>query len=88
MSPRTPTVTPRVVAEAIARALPAIADRPAASLVPLLRLLDELLAATDGDLPADARPTVEALSQSGGQAGRLARSILARDRVELEIGRE
>ena len=39
----------RVVAEAIGRTLPALAERPPAKLVPLLRLLDELLAG-DGQL--------------------------------------
>jgi len=69
----------RVVADGLAGALPSIALRPAGSLVPALRLLDELLAATPRRLPDDARSTVEALSRSAGQAGRLARSILARE---------
>jgi hypothetical protein len=66
------------VAEAIAGAMPALDERPAAKLVPLLRLLDELLAGT-GTSPLDvARPSLELLTGAGGQAGRLARSILSR----------
>jgi hypothetical protein len=66
------------VAEAIGRTLPALAERAPAKLVPLLRLLDELLAGT-GRSPAEAaRPVLEAIASSAGQAGRLARSILAR----------
>jgi len=67
-----------VVAESIARSLGAVRERPAASLVPLLRLLDELLAATGSGVVDAARPDLETLGSSGGQAGRLARSILAR----------
>jgi hypothetical protein len=71
-------VTARVIAEAIGRTLPALAERPPAKIVPLLRLLDELLAAT-GALPVDdARAFLEQLGRSSGQAGRLARSILTR----------
>ena len=66
------------VAEAIGGSLNALADRPAAKLVPLLRLLDELLAGTGGGPTEDARRHVEALATSGGQAGRLARSIGSR----------
>jgi hypothetical protein len=66
------------VAEAIAQTLPALAERPAAKLVPLLRLFDELLAATDAPPVDVARPTLERLTGAGGQAGRLARSILSR----------
>ena len=66
------------VAEAISGVLPALAERPPAKLVPLLRLLDELLAGA-GSTPAPvARPPLEQLAGAGGQAGRLARSILAR----------
>ncbi|MEA2609916.1 MAG: hypothetical protein QOJ75_2159 [Chloroflexota bacterium] len=69
------------VAEAIARSLPALGERPAAKLVPLLRLFDELLAGT-GNAPAeDGRQPLERLAGSGGQAGRLARSILSRGPV-------
>ena len=58
--------------------LPALADRPPARLVPLLRLLDELLAAT-GAIGSDGdSASLVSLSQAGGQAGRLARSILSR----------
>jgi hypothetical protein len=67
-----------VVADGIGAALSAIAGRPPRSLVPLLRLVDELLAGTGRPLSAEARPTLEALAKSGGQAGRLPRSILAR----------
>ena len=66
------------VAEAIARTLPALAERPPAKLVPLLRLLDELLAGS-GTAPAEAaRGPLERIAATGGQAGRLARSILSR----------
>jgi hypothetical protein len=44
----------------------------------LLRLLDELLAASDRKLPADAGLALQALATSGGVAARLARSILGR----------
>jgi hypothetical protein len=44
----------------------------------LLRLLDELLAATETRAVEDAHPDLEILGSRGGQAGRLARSILAR----------
>jgi hypothetical protein len=47
-------------------------------LVPLLRLLDELLAASGNPLSTDARPPLERLGGTGGQAGSLARSILSR----------
>jgi hypothetical protein len=67
-----------VVAEAVARCLPALADRPTAKLVPLLRLLDEVLAATGSPAAAEARPVLEGVAGAGGQAGRLARSILSR----------
>lgn len=66
------------VAEAVARTLPALAGRPSAKLVPLLRLLDELLAGTGRPSAEDARPPLERLVAAGGQAGRLARSILSR----------
>jgi hypothetical protein len=66
------------VAEAIGGILPALVERPPAKLVPLLRVLDELLAGT-GLPPAPAgRATLATLAGVGGQAGRLARSILAR----------
>jgi hypothetical protein len=68
----------RVVAEAIARTLPAVSERPAAKLVPLLRLLEELLATTGLAAAEPGRATLERLAGAGGQAGRLARSILAR----------
>jgi hypothetical protein len=67
-----------VVAEAVARSLPALADRPAAKLVPLLRLLDELLAGPGSPPAVEARSVLERVAGSGGQAGRLARSILSR----------
>ena len=66
------------VAEAVARCLPALADRPTAKLVPLLRLFDELLAATGSAPAVEARSVLERLGGAGGQAGRLARSILSR----------
>ena len=66
------------VATAIARTLPALADRPPAKLVPFLRLLDELLAGTGAAPGAEARPVLDRLASSGGQAGRLARSIASR----------
>ncbi len=66
------------VAEAIGSSLSALADRPAAKVVPLLRLLDELLAGTRGGPAEAARRPLETLVASGGEAGRLARSILAR----------
>lgn len=66
------------VAEAIAITLAALVARPPAKLVPLLRLLDELLAGS-GTAPAeDARVPLERVAATGGQAGRLARSILSR----------
>lgn len=67
------------VAEAIGATLPALEHRPRAKLVPLLRLLDELTAATGSGDTSDARPSLERLATVGGQAGRLARSILSRD---------
>jgi hypothetical protein len=66
------------VAEALGSALPAVAHRPATKLVPLLRVLDELLASTGAPVAADARESLEQLDGNSGQAGRLARSILAR----------
>ncbi len=66
------------VAEAIARSLPALTGQPAARLVPLLRLLDELLAGVGGAPPEAARATLGPLAGAGGVAGRLARSILGR----------
>jgi hypothetical protein len=46
--------------------------------VPLLRAFDEMLAGT-GESPAPAaRTPLATLAKSGGQAGRLARAILAR----------
>ena len=74
------------VAEVIARTLPVIADRPPAKLVPLLRLLDELLATTNSSVMADARPPLGHLAAASGQAGRLARSVLARGSI-LDPGR-
>ena len=68
----------RVVAEAIGRTMPDLAERPPGKLVPLLRLLDELSAATNNPLVEEARPALEHLGRATGQAGRLARSILAR----------
>jgi len=67
-----------VVAEAFGRTLPALGERPPAKLVPLLRLLDELLASTGAPPVEDARPSLERLGRASGQASRLARSILAR----------
>jgi len=66
------------VAEAVARSLPELAGRPPAKLVPLLRLLDELLAGTGGAATATGRRALEGLAATRGEAGRLARSILAR----------
>ena len=65
------------VAEAVARSLTALAARPAAKLVPLLRLLDELVASTGVAATQAARPSLERLAAAGGQAGRLARSIMS-----------
>ena len=62
----------------MARTLPALADRPPGKLVPLLRLLDELLAETGGPVVVEARSTLERLGGAGGQAGRLARAVLSR----------
>ena len=68
------------VVAAIGQTLPALAERPSATLVPLLRLLDELSAATGSAAETAARPPLERLAGTGAgsQAGRLARSILAR----------
>jgi hypothetical protein len=66
------------VAEAVARALSALTDRPPAKLVPLLRLLDELLAESGTPVAAEGRVTLERLVGVGGQAGRLAGAILSR----------
>jgi hypothetical protein len=66
------------VAEAIGQTLPALAERPPAKLVPLLRLLDELLAGAGRPMTQEARPPLDRVAAAGGQAGRLARSILAR----------
>jgi hypothetical protein len=66
------------VAEAVAAALPALAERPPAKLVPLLRALDEILAGTSTPPAPAARAVLATLASSGGQAGRLARSVLAR----------
>jgi len=66
------------VAEVVGRVLPALVDRPAAKLVPLLRLLDESLAATGTAPLAQARAALDTFAATGGQAGRLARSILSR----------
>jgi hypothetical protein len=68
----------RAVVAAIGATLAAIVDRRPAALVPLLRLLDELLAANGGALPSDGLGAVQTLAAHGGQAGRLARSIAAR----------
>jgi hypothetical protein len=68
----------RIVAEAIARALLDLGGRPGGSLVALLRLLDELLASTAGAPALQALPTLDSLATSGGQTGRLARSIRRR----------
>jgi hypothetical protein len=66
------------VADAIILSLPAVAGRPPAKLVPLLRVLDELLAGLGVPPAADGRPALAVLAAFAGQAGRLARSILAR----------
>jgi hypothetical protein len=66
------------VAEAIAMTLGSLAGRPPAKLVPLLRLLDELLAGTGSAVASDAREPLGRLAAAGGQAGRLARSIVTR----------
>lgn len=66
------------VAEAVSHTLPALADRPPARLVPILRLLDEQLASSGTPLAEVARPLVEGLVRAGGQTSRLARSVLAR----------
>jgi hypothetical protein len=67
-----------IVADAIGRSLPALADRSPAKLVPLLRVLDESLAGTGAPPAEEARPPLEHLAGAGGQTGRLARSILSR----------
>jgi hypothetical protein len=66
------------VAEAIAMTLGSLASRPPAKLVPLLRLLDELLAGMGSAVPSVAREHLGRLAGAGGQAGRLARSIMTR----------
>ncbi|TAJ99913.1 MAG: hypothetical protein EPO36_10415 [Chloroflexota bacterium] len=66
------------VAEAIAGVLPALAERPTAKLVPLLRAYDEILAGAGLPPGSAGRATLATLASAGGQAGRLARSILAR----------
>jgi hypothetical protein len=58
--------------------LSALAERPAARLVPLLRLLDELLGGSGSSPAQDRRQVLVRLAEAGGQTGRLARSILAR----------
>jgi hypothetical protein len=68
----------RAVIRATGGAMPALVHRPAAKLVPMLRLLDELLTETSESLPTAAKPPLHALAEREGQAGRLARSILAR----------
>jgi hypothetical protein len=47
-------------------------------VVPVLRLLDELLADTGGAPDAEATDVLGRLSTGGGEAARLARSIRAR----------
>ena len=74
-----------VVAEAIGQTLVSLAERPPASVVALLRLLDELLALNAATVVNEAHPALEAMSGSSGQTGRLARSILAR--VKRRSGR-
>ncbi len=64
------------VAEAIGRSLPAVCKQAPATLVPLLRLLDELLAGVGSALAQEGRPALTSVVAAGGQAGRLARSIL------------
>ena len=66
------------LAEAIGLVLPAVADRPIAKLVPLLRALDELLAETGGAVAPEAADVLGRLSTGSGQAARVARSILER----------
>jgi hypothetical protein len=66
------------VAAAIGVTLPAIVDRRPTALVPLLRLLDELLAAPGSSPLTDGLATLRSLAERSGQTGRLARSILAR----------
>jgi hypothetical protein len=68
----------RAVAGGIGRALPVLRGRPPGPLVPLLRLLDELLARLGSSPPSEARAALEALAASGGQSGRLARTVLSR----------
>ena len=69
----------RLAVEACGLVLPGLRDRLAGDLVPLLRLVDELLAQTGGiSLDGGARPMLDELSRSSGQAGRLARSIIGR----------
>lgn len=68
----------RVVAEAIGLALASIVDRRPGSLVPLLRVLDELLAAAGTTVAPPARAPLDALARSSGLAGRLAKSIRGR----------
>ena len=66
------------VTTAIVTCLAALEERPPAQLVPLLRLLDELVAGF-GSLAAEHdRRSLERLSTRSGHTGRLARSILAR----------
>ena len=66
------------VASAVGRTMPALAERPPAKLVPLLRLLDETSAASGSAPDPAAGPPLSTIAATGGQAGRLARSILGR----------
>jgi len=69
------------VADAISATLPSLVARPPGSLVPWLRLLDELLAETGSVAAPEGRGTLAALAARQGQAGRLARSALTRSSV-------
>lgn len=52
--------------------------RRAAELAPLLRLVDELRLGLATGRSTQLRPVLESFAGAGGQAGRLARSILSR----------
>jgi hypothetical protein len=80
--PRSRIVHAIAVADALGVVLPRLLDAPPAKLVPLLRLLDELLASSGAGLAEVARPTLERLARGGAShAARLAPSILSRARL-------
>jgi hypothetical protein len=66
-----------VVAEAIARVLPAVADRRPADLIDLVRLLQELVAELGQPVHPAAHDALKALSGTGGRLSGIARALLA-----------